>query len=96
MFRRLNEIKEKEVQFLPERLETGVLYVSTQIKLAIHLCACGYCGYQIVTPINEKFGWNYKPGPTLDGFIGNNKSGCCSRYFITEGNINWVVNARFP
>ncbi|WP_416072066.1 DUF6527 family protein [Streptomyces sp. ME18-1-4] len=38
------------VEYIPEDLERGVLYVSLPYTIAVHLCACG-CGSTVVTPL---------------------------------------------
>lgn len=43
------------VEFIPEQLEDGVLYISERHGTAIHLCCCG-CGTELVTPLNPA-GW---------------------------------------
>ena len=44
------------VEFIPDDLEQGKIYVSLPFKCAIHLCACG-CGLQTVTPFSPPNGW---------------------------------------
>ena len=38
------------VEFIPEELKEGVLYISINYATASHLCCCG-CGNRVVTPI---------------------------------------------
>jgi hypothetical protein len=39
------------VEFMPDKLEPGVIYVSIPYATAAHLCACGY-GNEVTTPIS--------------------------------------------
>jgi len=43
-------ITHKFVEFIPEKIEEGVLYISIQYCTAIHNCVCG-CGNEVVTPL---------------------------------------------
>jgi hypothetical protein len=40
------------VEFMPEDMEQGKMYISKKFCLAIHLCLCG-CGKQSVTPLDK-------------------------------------------
>ena len=82
------------VDLVPEQLEQGVLYVSEKYQTAIHLCACGACGQQTVTPFhNSDLGWQYTRDAwdrvTLRPSIGNFQMPCRSHYWITENRIDW-------
>ena len=48
---RLSQIQPKFVEFIPEHLDVGILYVSRRYSTAAHLCCCG-CGLEVVTPLN--------------------------------------------
>jgi len=79
------------VHFLPSDLTPGVLYVSEEYGIAVHLCPCG-CGSKIRTPLGET-DWvliKTKNGPTLYPSIGNWQVPCQSHYWITEGLIVWA------
>ncbi|RVD67411.1 hypothetical protein EN751_36940, partial [Mesorhizobium sp. M4A.F.Ca.ET.029.04.2.1] len=39
------------VDFIPDELEVGVIYISRRYSTASHLCCCG-CGREVVTPLN--------------------------------------------
>lgn len=89
----------KEVERMGDRskMEQGVLYLSRKFGIAIHLCACGECKWETVTPLNEpedekKSGWDYSEGPngpTLYPSIGNQQFPCKSHYWVTDGKIVW-------
>jgi hypothetical protein len=82
------KISYKFVEFIPELLEEGVLYISIQYCTAIHKCICG-CGSEVVTPLSPT-DWEL----TFDGksislspSIGNWNFECKSHYWITKNNI---------
>ncbi len=43
------------VDFIPEVLEDGKLYISQTYATAVHKCCCG-CGHKVVTPLSPT-GW---------------------------------------
>lgn len=80
------------VEFMPAKLEPGVLYVSQKYRTAAHLCACG-CGEKIRTQLGP-LGWrftNRRTGPSLYPSIGNWQKPCRSHYFIKGGRIVWAA-----
>jgi hypothetical protein len=79
------------VEFIPERLEPGKLYVSRKYHTAAHLCCCG-CGREVVTPLNPAK-WQLtklKGKVSLYPSIGNWSFPCQSHYWITDGQVDWV------
>jgi Family of unknown function (DUF6527) len=88
---RLGAIRLVRVEFMPQTLEPGVLYVSEKYDSALHLCACG-CGTKTSTPLGPAE-WNLretKSGPTLYPSIGNWQQSCKSHYWIYDGKIIWA------
>ena len=84
----MKEIKFIFVEFIPEKIEEGVLYISTQYCTAIHKCICG-CGNEVVTPLSPT-DWELRfDGKTvsLSPSIGNWNFKCKSHYFITKNEI---------
>lgn len=80
----------KAVEFIPERLENGIIYVSAPYKIAAHNCCCG-CGEQVITPINPT-DWSISiknNQVTLYPSIGNWSYSCRSHYWIRNGRIIW-------
>ena len=81
----------KLVDHIPDRPESGVLYVSERFATAVHLCACG-CGMEVVTPL--KLGrWKLSisdKGASLYPSIGNWSFPCRSHYWISEGRVRWA------
>jgi hypothetical protein len=78
------------VEFIPEQLEEGTLYVSLRYKTAVHKCACG-CGEEVVTPLGPTDWsiWMEDGTATLDPSIGNWSFACQSHYFIRRGSVVW-------
>lgn len=87
----MKTIQHKFVEFIPDVIEEGVLYVSIQYCTAIHKCVCG-CGNEVVTPLspaNWKITFNGKT-VSLDPSIGNWSFECQSHYFITRSKIRFA------
>jgi len=81
----------QRVDYMPAKLEPGMLYVSEKYSTAAHLCACG-CGAKIRTPLGPTE-WSFtetKSGPSLSPSIGNWQQACQSHYWIDGGEINWA------
>jgi hypothetical protein len=79
------------VEFIPERVEEGILYVSHRYGTAVHRCACG-CGEEVVTPLGP-VDWSIKitnGAVTLDPSIGNWSFACQAHYFIRKGRVVWA------
>jgi hypothetical protein len=79
------------VEFIPDSLEQGVVYVSIPFATVVHLCCCG-CGQEVVTPLSPT-DWNI----TFDGVsislspsIGNWNFPCESHYFIRTNTVKWA------
>lgn len=86
----LQTIKLCRVQYMPKKLEPGILYVAEQFGAAAHLCACG-CGAKIRTPLNP-MEWSLaktQDGPSLWPSVGNWQQACKSHYVIRRGTIVW-------
>lgn len=88
---RLSRIQHRFVDFIPERLEEGVLYVSRRYRTASHLCCCG-CGLEVVTPLNEaKWKATERDGGVwLRPSVGNWSFPCQSHYWIDGGRVRWA------
>lgn len=81
----------QRVHYVPNKLESGVLYVSEDFDIATHLCACG-CGSKVITPLGPTE-WSFEDspnGPTLDPSIGSWQLPCQSHYWIRDGKIIWA------
>jgi hypothetical protein len=81
----------RRVRYMPKDLRSGVLYVSDEFDIAIHLCACG-CGSKVKTPLGATE-WSVqeaRTGPTLRPSVGNWQQACQSHYLITRGEVIWA------
>ncbi len=83
-----NEIAEGE--YIPEKMQPGVIYYAPHFKVSNHLCLCG-CGHPAPLPIGPGH-WNLtagEKGVTLTPSI-QQRFACKSHYIITEGKANFV------
>lgn len=85
---RCQKLEHRFVQFVPEKLEPGVLYISLEFCTASHACCCG-CGEEVVTPLSP-VQWRI----TFDGetvslwpSIGSWSLQCRSHYVIDHGRV---------
>lgn len=90
---KLSEIKPEFVEFIPNDLEEGILYISNEYNCAVHLCACG-CKQKTVTPI-QPGEWTLIENqnqvslrPSIGNFIGENPYH--AHYYITNNKIQWL------
>lgn len=84
-------LQHKFVEFIPEKVEEGILYVSIEYCTAIHKCVCG-CGNEVVTPLSPtdwKLTFNGK-AVTLHPSIGNWNFECQSHYWIKNNKIEFA------
>lgn len=79
----------RKVQYMPTKLEPGILYVAEEFKAAAHLCACG-CGSIVRTPLNRWTLIETDHGPSLDPSVGNWQEPCQSHYWIEQGEVKWA------
>lgn len=90
---RFTELRPEFVEYVPEKLEPGTLYVSMKYETAVHLCACG-CNEKTVTPFGswtESWTLTVTDGKvTLSPSIGNFQMPCRSHYFIESNQVRWV------
>ena len=93
MCEKIYEIIPVECEEIPAELESGILYISKQYKVAVHLCACG-CGGKTVTPIksDEWILTENEDKVTLRPSIGNftGEEPYHAHYFITDNKIEWL------
>jgi len=80
------------VEFMPETLEEGILYISIEYATSLHKCACG-CGNQAVTPLSPR-DWEITfdgESVTLFPSVGSWSFPCRSHYWIER---NRVISSR--
>lgn len=85
---RYARLEHRFVQYIPEQLEPGIIYISMEYATAAHGCCCG-CGEQVITPFTPT-DWEL----TFDGetvslwpSIGNWNFACRSHYIIRSSRI---------
>lgn len=81
-------LQHKFVEFIPEKVEEGILYISIEYCTAIHKCVCG-CGNEVVTPLSPtdwRLTFNGKD-ISLHPSIGNWNFECKSHYWIKNNDV---------
>lgn len=80
----------KFVEYMPERIDEGIVYISLNYRTIIHKCACG-CGEEVNTPLHPS-SWKLifnGESISLSPSIGNWNFDCKSHYWITENKVKW-------
>lgn len=89
---KVSRLDHRFVEFLPDDLEEGVLYVSMPYATAEHRCCCG-CGERVVTPLSPtdwSLTFNGK-AVSLRPSIGNWNFPCQSHYWIRDSEVIWAA-----
>ncbi|CAN7220806.1 DUF6527 family protein [Pararhizobium sp. LjRoot255] len=89
---RIYQIRPEFVEFIPEDLSLGVLYISRRYSTASHRCCCG-CGLEVVTPLNPAK-WRLVESvgsASLSPSVGNWSFPCRSHYWITGNQVRWAA-----
>lgn len=85
-------ITPRYVEFIPEELEDGMLYISEKYSTAVHKCCCG-CGEEVVTPLSP-VNWRLqkeRATVSLVPSIGNWTLKCKSHYVISRNKVEWAA-----
>ena len=84
-------LRHEFVEFIPDVLEEGTLYVSMRFATVSHNCCCG-CGKEVVTPLRPTDWKLIFDGKTisLDPSIGNWSFECQSHYWIRGSTVMWA------
>lgn len=80
------------VEYLPDTLEDGIVYVSIKFSTVAHRCFCG-CGEEVVTPLSPT-DWRLTfdgESISLDPSIGNWSLACRSHYWLTDNQVHWAA-----
>jgi len=79
------------VEFIPDTLKEGTLYVSIKYAIVVHKCCCG-CGREVVTPLSSTDWKLIYDGQSisLQPSIGNWSFPCQSHYWIKRDMVRWV------
>lgn len=84
-------LRHEFVEYIPEQLEEGVIYVSLEYATTAHRCACG-CGNEVFAPLSPT-DWELiynGEAVSLEPSIGNWSFPCQSHYWIEKGRIRWA------
>jgi hypothetical protein len=79
------------VDYIPDEIKNGVVYISILYATAVHKCCCG-CGNEVVTPISPT-DWQLSfDGQSVSLFpsIGNWSFDCKSHYWIIRNKVRWA------
>ncbi len=80
------------VEYIPDELKEGTVYVSIGFATVAHKCCCG-CGNEVVTPLSPT-DWTLKfdgQSISLDPSIGNWGFDCQSHYWIKRNKVIWAT-----
>ena len=83
-------LRHEFVEYVPEVLDDGVLYVSLKNATIVHKCCCG-CTNEVVTPLSPT-DWQITfdgESISLNPSIGNWSFRCQSHYWIRHNRIEW-------
>jgi len=85
---RYAKLDHRFVQYVPEGLEPGVLYISMEYATAAHSCCCG-CGLHVITPFSPTDWKMTFDGETVSLWpsIGNWNFPCRSHYIIRNSRV---------
>jgi len=88
---KLMTIRPEFVEFVPEELEYGVVYISMEYSVVAHLC-CSGCGLKVVTPLHPSQWKLTFDGETvsLSPSVGNGELPCNSHYVIRNNQVRWA------
>ena len=87
----MSNLTHKFVEFIPDALDDGVLYVSIAYGTVSHRCCCG-CGREVVTPLSPTDWKLIFDGETVSLYpsIGNWNFPCRSHYWIRYNRVEWA------
>jgi|CXWL01.1.fsa_nt_gi hypothetical protein len=84
-------LKHEIVEYIPDDIKEGTIYISVTFATAVHKCCCG-CRNQVVTPLSPtdwKLTFDGK-FISLDPSIGNWGFPCQSHYWIRRNRVQWA------
>lgn len=78
------------VEYIPDQLAHGMVYVSIPFRTVVHRCCCG-CGLEVVTPLSPtKWTLSFDgQAISLSPSIGNWSFPCQSHYWIRGNRVDW-------
>ena len=85
-------MKHKFVEFIPDKVEEDIIYISIPFDTITHKCCCG-CGNEVVTPLSPT-DWTLSydgESVSLSPSIGNWNFECKSHYWIKNNKVKWAT-----
>ncbi len=79
------------VEYIPDDLKDGTIYVSMAYATVAHKCCCG-CGNEVITPLSPT-DWRLifdGQSISLHPSIGNWNFACQSHYWIKRNKVKWA------
>ena len=85
---RISTLHPRLVEYIPDDLKDGVLYISDRFRTCSHRCCCG-CGEEVVTPLSAAEWSLTMEGATVSLWpsIGNWDYACRSHYVIRRNRV---------
>jgi Family of unknown function (DUF6527) len=79
------------VEYIPNDLNYGTIYVSIAFATVTHKCCCG-CGNEVVTPLSPTDWKLIFDGQSISLYpsIGNWNFDCQSHYWIEHNKVKWA------
>ncbi len=84
-------LKHEFVEYIPDKLRDGTVYVSVAFATAAHKCCCG-CGNEVITPLSPTDWRLIFDGESISLYpsIGNWNFACRSHYWIECNRVKWA------
>lgn len=78
------------VDYIPEDLDEGVIYIALEFGAVIHLC-CDGCGERVSTPLHPAQWKLIFDGETvsIQPSVGSSELACNSHYIIERNRVRW-------
>lgn len=88
---RQTHLKPSFVEFIPDHVEDGVLYISERFRTCSHNCCCG-CGEEVVLPLSPAEWQLSRDGDAVSIWpsVGNWDYACKSHYVIRWNQVRWA------
>lgn len=90
---RQTHLKPQFVEFIPDKLDDSVLYISERFRTCSHRCCCG-CGDEVVLPLSPAEWQLSRDGDfvSLWPSVGNWDYPCRSHYVIRRNQVRWAAS----
>jgi hypothetical protein len=85
-----SQLQPKFVEFIPESIEEGILYIAMEYRTTAHLCCCG-CRSPVYLPLSPTQWRLTFDGESIwiDPSVGSWSLPCQSHYWIRGNRIEW-------